>query len=102
LCKNNKSCSVLLVSGKLFDIDFYIDNDYLYFKLFLFVLFLYLNKMNIVRKRYEWDQRAYFKNLNQQYGKIPENHQQAIELRQDFFRKEVLDKVNSSNNLDSS
>jgi hypothetical protein len=49
--------------------------------------------MNIVRKRYEWDQRHYFKNLYQQYGKIPDNHQQAIELRKDFFMNEVLSKV---------
>jgi hypothetical protein len=49
--------------------------------------------MLIVRRRYEFDQRNYFKNLYEQYGKIPENHKEAIELRQNFFRTWVLNKV---------
>jgi hypothetical protein len=49
--------------------------------------------MLIARRRYEWEQKNYFKNLYEQYGKIPDNHKEAIEARQAFFRFWVLDRV---------
>jgi hypothetical protein len=55
--------------------------------------------MLLVRRRYEWDQTNYFKNLYEQFGKIPDNHKEAIELRQNFFRDWVLNKVDKFINL---
>ena len=49
--------------------------------------------MLIVRKRYEFDQKNYFKYLYEEFGKIPENHLVAIKLRQAFFLKWILNRV---------
>jgi hypothetical protein len=49
--------------------------------------------MLTIRKNYELNQRSYFKNLYEQYGKVPDNHMQAIYLRQKFFVDYVLNKV---------
>ncbi len=54
--------------------------------------------MLIVRKRYENDQRDYFKSLYSDYGRIPSNHLDAIKLRQAFFDKWVLHRVYHFNN----
>lgn len=48
--------------------------------------------MLTIRKRYENNQKTYFKNLYEEYGSIPENHMQAIYLRQKFFIDNVLAK----------
>jgi hypothetical protein len=50
--------------------------------------------MLTVRSRYDHNQKFYFKNLYEQYGQIPENHMKAIQLRMDFFKNYVLDRVN--------
>ena len=49
--------------------------------------------MNIVRSKYDSIQKHYMQNLYQQHGKIPDNHMQAINLRMNFFRTWVLEKV---------
>jgi len=38
--------------------------------------------------------QEYFDNLERNYGCIPENHQQAIALRMQFFNTYILDRVN--------
>jgi hypothetical protein len=49
--------------------------------------------MLTVRNRYDHLQKWYFKNLYEQYGTIPENHQKAMNLRMNFFRTWVLNRV---------
>jgi hypothetical protein len=49
--------------------------------------------MLTVRNRYDFIQKNYLNNLYAQYGQIPENHMKAMNLRMDFFRKYVLDRV---------
>ena len=48
--------------------------------------------MLTARRRYETKERNYLKNLYETFGTIPENHLQAIKLRQEFFRKWVLNR----------
>ena len=48
--------------------------------------------MLIARRRYDSKEKNYFSMLHEVYGRIPENHMEAIELRQSFFRKWVLDR----------
>jgi len=48
--------------------------------------------MLISRRRYDHKEENYFSNLHQTYGKIPDNHLEAIKLRQTFFYKWVLDR----------
>ena len=50
--------------------------------------------MLTVREIYNMKQRNYFKNLYEQYGTVPDNHLKAIKLRQDYFTKYVLERVN--------
>lgn len=49
--------------------------------------------MLTVRARYESNQRNYFQNLYAKFGEIPENHKKAIELRQNFFKTYILERV---------
>jgi len=49
--------------------------------------------MLIARNKFETNQKNYFKNLYEQYGQIPQNHQLAISLRQEFFNTYVLNRV---------
>lgn len=49
--------------------------------------------MLTVRSKYDHAQKFYLKNLYEQYGQIPENHMKAIQLRMNFFREYVLNRV---------
>ncbi len=49
--------------------------------------------MLTIRSQYYLHQRNYFQDLYERFGQIPDNHKKAIELRMDFFRKYVLDRV---------
>lgn len=49
--------------------------------------------MYTVRNRYDYIQNNYLQNLYSQYGQIPQNHMKAMQLRMDFFRTYVLDRV---------
>ena len=48
--------------------------------------------MIIARRRYETKEKNYFNMLYEVYGQIPQNHLEAISLRQNFFRKWVLER----------
>ena len=48
--------------------------------------------MLTARRRYDTVQKQYFNALYENYGQIPANHLEAIQLRQDFFKKWVLDR----------
>ena len=50
--------------------------------------------MITTRKKYVRHTKNYFRELQEKHGEIPENHKQAIELRMDFFKKYVLNRVN--------
>ena len=49
--------------------------------------------MITTRKNFENNQKQYFNDLKETYGEIPSNHKKAIELRMNFFKKYVLDRV---------
>jgi hypothetical protein len=49
--------------------------------------------MLTVRSQYDSHQQNYLKNLYERFGQIPEPHMKAINLRMDFFKKYVLDRV---------
>jgi hypothetical protein len=49
--------------------------------------------MLTVRAKYNHSQKFYLKNLYEQFGQIPENHMQAIQLRIDFVNDWVLNRV---------
>lgn len=48
--------------------------------------------MLTARRRYDTSQKHYFNSLYEVYGKIPENHLEAINLRQQFIEKWVLNR----------
>ena len=48
--------------------------------------------MLTARRRYDTKEKQYFNTLYETYGRIPENHLEAIQLRQDFFRRWVLNR----------
>ena len=50
--------------------------------------------MITTRKKYVRHTKNYFRELEEKYGEIPENHRKAIELRMDFFKTYVLHRVN--------
>lgn len=49
--------------------------------------------MITARKTYERTSQEYFANLKKEYGCIPENHREAINLRMNFFKEYVLKRV---------
>ena len=50
---------------------------------------------NIIRMRAQAESEDYFRNLYEQYGGIPENHQLAIDMRMQFFNKYILSRSTS-------
>ena len=48
--------------------------------------------MYVNRWRYEMEQKKYFTNLREEFGRIPDNHLKAIDLRMSFFREWVLNR----------
>jgi hypothetical protein len=49
--------------------------------------------MITTRKNYENNQKNYFNSLIGTFGEVPSNHKKAIELRMNFFKKYVLNRV---------
>ena len=49
--------------------------------------------MITTRQKYVRYTKSYFRELQEKYGEIPENHREAIDLRMNFFRDYILHRV---------